>query len=236
MIKYLDRKNHYFPDKKFDIILSPAFYWIKKVEINLPEYKLRKMASSFFDGELPEGEYEYFIKNGFVIAYDKKFITDYLVSHGANLSNVNKVYFAQFELGDMLPVIDDIVLCTPTQTIDINKIGKLSKNYTYFHSISLDTRELNIILISMIIFTIINLANVTFLKLKNGELINNISQIGDKYKLPATSYQLEAELAKYRDIFNTQLELRRKLYKITRQNRVVNKIVVKKKKIDVEYK
>jgi len=236
LVKYLDKKNNHFPDKKFDIILSPAFYWIKKIEINLPEYKLRKMASSFFDGELPDGEYEYFIKNGFVMAYDKKLITDYLVKNRVNLSNVNKLYFAQFELGGILPTIDDIVLCTPAQTIDINKIGKLSKNYTYFNSISLDTRELNIILVSMILFTIINLLNVAFLKFKNGDLINKMKQIESEYKLPATSYQLEAELTKYRDIFNTQLELRKKLYKITRQNRRVNRITINKKKIDVEYK
>ena len=236
MIKYLDRKNHYFPDKKFDIILSPAFYWIKKVEINLPEYKLRKMASSFFDGELPEGDYEYFVKNGFVIAYDKKMIKEYLLENGVNISNVNKLYFAQFELKNILPTIDEIVLCMPSQTVDISEIKKLSKHYTYFNSISLDSRELNIILISMIIFTIINIGNLGFLKFKNSELLSQIENINSEYNLPATSYQLDAELSKYREIFNTQLELRKKLYKITRQNRRVNRITIHKKKIDVEYK
>ena len=236
MVKYLDKKDNNFPNKKFDIILSPAFYWIKKIEINLPEYKLRKMASSFFDGELPDGDYEYFVKNGFVIAYDKKMIKEYLLENGVNISNVNKLYFAQFELKNILPTIDEIVLCMPSQTVDISEIKKLSKHYTYFNSISLDSRELNIILISMIIFTIINIGNLGFLKFKNSELLSQIENINSEYNLPATSYQLEAELSKYREIFNTQLELRKKLYKITRQNRRVNRITINKKKIDVEYK
>jgi len=236
LVKYLDKKDNNFPNKKFDIILSPAFYWIKKIEINLPEYKLRKMASSFFDGELPDGDYEYFVKNGFVIAYDKKMIKEYLLANGVNISNVNKLYFAQFELKNILPTIDEIVLCMPSQTVDISEIKKLSKYYTYFNSISLDSRELNIILISTIVFTIINIGNLGFLKFKNSEVLSQIENINSEYNLPATSYQLEAELSKYKEIFNTQLELRKKLYKITRQNRRVNRITINKKKIDVEYK
>jgi hypothetical protein len=235
-IKYLDKRNHNFPDDKFDILLSPAFYWIKKVDVNLPDYKIKKIADSFFEGELPKGEFEFYIKNGFIIAYSKEDIKNYLEKHNVNISNVNKIYFAQFELRGVLPTFDDIVLCTPTQKIDTTKIEKLTKNYVHFNSISLETRDINFIIISLIVLTVVNLANVGFLSSKYSTLLNEISKIYNKYNLPATSYQLEAELEKYKNINDTQTELRNKIYKITKQHKKVEKIEIDNNKIKVEYK
>jgi len=236
-IKYLDKRNHTFPNDKFNILLSPAFYWIKKVDVNLPDYKIKRMADSFFEGELPkEGKFDFFVKNGFIIAYSKDNIKHYLEKYNVNISNVNKIYFAQFELQGILPTFDDIVLCTPTQKIETSKINKLTKNYVHFNSVSLETGDISFVIVSLMVLTLINLANTGFLSSKYSTLLNEISEIHNKYNLPATSYQLEAELEKYKNINDTQIELRNKIYKITKQHKKVEKIEIDNNKIKVEYK
>jgi len=47
-------------DAKSDIILSPEFYWVKKVSLNVKfTNEVKKMAPSIFEGILPNGEFEY---------------------------------------------------------------------------------------------------------------------------------------------------------------------------------
>jgi len=93
----------------YSLILSPQFYWIKRVKLPVKsEYKAKKLAPSVFEGSLPEGEtYFYDVKyekdrdTFIVIAYSKEYIYKSVKEKFSSKAHIKGIYFAQYELEDL---------------------------------------------------------------------------------------------------------------------------------------
>lgn len=91
----------------FDVILSPQFYWVKRV--SLPVKRLsdaKRLAESVFEGSLPKGSYSYEVSkvdNGdfILIAYDREAISDVLKHYFTDRAKVQSLYFAQHACADI---------------------------------------------------------------------------------------------------------------------------------------
>jgi len=93
-------------EEKFDLILSPAFYWCKKERVGVKSAaSAKKIAQSVFDGNIPEGDYKYFVrKNGeagefLFFAYDEDAVVEELTRLEIPLNRIHAIYFAQSEFG-----------------------------------------------------------------------------------------------------------------------------------------
>ncbi len=87
---------------RYDVILSPQFYWVKKVTLPVKrEGEAKKLAESVFEGSLPRGHYSYEVRKAadgdfIIIAYDRQAISDALQHYLTQDARVNHVYLSQF--------------------------------------------------------------------------------------------------------------------------------------------
>ena len=97
--------QHAVPQKEgtFDVVLSPQFYWVKKVSLPVKRAgEAKKLAESVFEGSLPEGVYSYeVIPAGdgefILIAYNRDEIAQKLGTFFTDNAKVQSVRFAQYE-------------------------------------------------------------------------------------------------------------------------------------------
>jgi hypothetical protein len=206
--------NIVFYTKEFDekitspvvVILSPQFYWIKKIEIPIKSlFQAKKIAQNLFDldeekykfGAFKAGEsyYAYAIDKNLRLKIDKKYI--------------KSIYLAQSELYSYecinvdekhsIKKINDLLFCFPKEESseckdvkEVLKEIKLSKN-----SISLDTVNIEKSTLVLIFLTFL-IANVSFFaagfmyKNYNSELEAQKTGYAEKHGLPSTSYQLNS--------------------------------------------
>jgi len=90
----------------YDVILSPEFYWVKKVELPVKKISAaRKLAESIFEGSLPDGEFAYEVSKAgddfVIIAYDKEGISKEIAEKFTKDAKVSSIYFAQNEFADL---------------------------------------------------------------------------------------------------------------------------------------
>jgi hypothetical protein len=90
----------------YDVILSPEFYWVKKVELPVKKVSAaKKLAESIFEGSLPSGEFAYDVSKAgdefIIIAYDKDSISKTITQKFTKEAKVNSIYFAQNEFADL---------------------------------------------------------------------------------------------------------------------------------------
>lgn len=225
---YLNKETTYFPKEIFDIILSPSFYWIKKESLSFSKAKKLSIAPSLFEGELPEGKYDYYVKDDIFIAFDRSKIKLFLEEKGVNLSKVRRLYFAEFECQESLTEIGGLHFQLPDTKIDQENISIKTKKFVPFHSVDKNLKAVPI-LISFGVFTLLNA--VTFFGYSTTEIEKEIEKIKTKYKLPQTTYQLISEVARYKDIEEEQMGIRDKLYKLTRKRKNYEKVVIENRKI-----
>ena len=88
--------------KKFDIILSPKMYWVKKMPLPLSSVReVTKLLPSIFEDSLPPGNYSYYAyksENEFILfAYEDKKILELILKQGISSSDIATVRFAQSE-------------------------------------------------------------------------------------------------------------------------------------------
>ena len=96
---------------KVVLILSPEFYWIKKIEFDVKNIKsAKKIAPSLFEGSLPHNNFEFKIlkqkRDFFAIAYDPEEIKEAIKKSGLLGDNVKRVYFAQKEFENINECIE----------------------------------------------------------------------------------------------------------------------------------
>jgi len=184
-------------NENVNIILSPQFYWIKKIDIPLKSLRTaKKIAKNMF--KLDEKEY-----NFFALKIDNEF---YAIAIEKNLNlkidkkYIKNIYIAQSELKDfecidankcILKKVDGILFCfkdkCKNKIDDILQNIKLSNNkINLFHTIEVDKKSF--LLINLSIFFI----SIYFLI--NGLLYKN-SNININYgNLPHTTFQLKSIL------------------------------------------
>ncbi|RRS31378.1 MAG: hypothetical protein P794_04125 [Epsilonproteobacteria bacterium (ex Lamellibrachia satsuma)] len=127
--------NHIALSHSVNIMLTPQFYTLKKVELPVKYlYQAKKIAPSLFDGLLDEsGTYDYLVykedDQWVFIAYNSELIKNFLLSKGINPEQVSKIFFAQQALSsftapillgknEALVVVDNTVVLVPKAVLE----------------------------------------------------------------------------------------------------------------------
>jgi len=231
----------------YDLILSPMFYWVKKVE--LPVKKLsaaKKLAESIYEGSLPEGDFAYDVsKVGdefIIIAYDKETISKEISKKFIKNAKVNSVYFAQNEFSDLkaccgidkvnsLVNLDGLIMQVPRLCTESKKeVGAYLKDKKLSNKrISLGSLESSVISskeVYMLAAGVAFLFSSFVLDWFNYSSATTLlderrSEIVSKYKLPQTSIQLNSIKKTLTKTFNVQKKIRDEVF-------VFNSISLKK--------
>jgi len=87
-------------EQDINIILSPSFYWVKKIFLPLRrERDVKKLLPSIFEDILPEGNYSYAVykKEEYFLAfaYEDRKILEFLAARGVSMAHVGNICFAQ---------------------------------------------------------------------------------------------------------------------------------------------
>ena len=245
------KKETFFITKNFDkpivsksnLILSPEFYWTKRVTLNVNfSYEVKKMAPSLFDGMLPSGDFEYMVfkisKNDYIVtAYNLDDIKENLKKLGISISFVDKIYLAQSEfLGNDISLkvnetcglvsLDGVLVYTCLNFIDsdillesVIKNKKLTKNYIYskqLQNIKIEPKQLNMLIwIVLLLNSVVILDIVKTYKSKNQLQVQKEDFI-EKNNLPQTSFELKSMQDELQSIDKKQNDLRESIYYINK--------------------
>ena len=206
-------------NESVNIILSPQFYWIKKIDIPLKSIKeAKKIAQNYFD---LEGDYIFDaikIENQFfVVAIDKN------IDLKIDKKYINSIRIAQSELYQydtinldnnyQLKKIEDILFCFPNNTPNAPHINDILKNLQLskykidlFDTIKLDNSSIYLLSISfLLIFSILSSLIYIYKKPIN---FNDLKQ----YNLPLTKIQLDSILTNLKKIKIKTDKLKKDLY------------------------
>ncbi len=232
-------------EERVDVILSPQFYWIKK--ITLPLKKLsdaKSLAKTLFNLKEEEylfgafkieGEfYAYAIKKKLNLKIDKKFI--------------NNIYLAQTELyqydkieispNHSIQKIEGLLFCFPNNNIDkkekiphietiLNEL-KLSKNrVAIFDSIEIDKKS---IISAIAVFLLLNLSfMIKIYNNKSGieELEVKKEEFIKRYNLPSTTFQIESILNSLISVEKKQNLIRKKLEQLSKRGEKITYLAYK---------
>ena len=239
---FVSKSDKFVRGSSYSVILSPEFYWSKKVK--LPVKKLsgaKKLAPSIYDGSLPNGEYSYEVRKAgdefIIIAYDKSKISAQLEKNFPAKSDIKEIYFAQDALGSIkectsindsaaLSNMDGIIIqvprkCTNTTSMITDHLDKavLGKNKIKLSASSnelLGRRDL------MIAASVLGLLFLSFLtqyivyKKELSSLDDKRAQIVKENGLPATMIQLKSIKKSLGKKFTTQKALRDTLQSLSK--------------------
>jgi len=246
-----EKRDSFFITKNFDkkitkksnLILSPEFYWVKRVSLNVNfVYEVKKMAPSLFDGMLPNGEFKFLVfkveKNSFiVIAYDIDSIKKTLITLGIDIDLVEKVYLAQSEfVGSNLALrvsdtcgivmLDGVVVYTCLDFIDTNisvddaiKEKKLTNNYIYSYGqqkINIEPKHLTLLLWILFFLNLIFVLDIVKLNSNNNQLLLQKENFIQENSLPQTSFQLKSIQDELKLVDKTQIDLREDIHYLSK--------------------
>ena len=226
----------------YTLILSPEFYWTKKVTLPVKKEKeALKLAPSVYEGFLPEGNFSYEVrKEGddfIMIAYDKKKIASELEKVIPYKGDIAALYFAQDALGEVdeciavndkiaLSNMDDVLMqipraCTNTEVT----LDEMLQNVTLTkHKVTLSSLD-NELLSTRDIILVASLFGMLFLsflseyvvyKKATSALDTQRASIIKENDLPRTSVQLKSIKKSLVKKFDTQKNLREALFAISK--------------------
>jgi hypothetical protein len=214
----------------YNIILSPEFYWVKKVSLPLKYLRdVKRLLPSLFEDILPQGEYSYSVyREGdeyVAFAYEDRAILKLLEEKGYNVQMLHEVYFIQALLGKKQTPLrineqtsllqkDEIWVALPTQWVQEGKpleITQLTlregvRLSTFTHII--DTTLLLKTTSLLTLFALVFFIQSYFIYQENGKLQEQKQQIFTEYKLKATTMQNEAMLKSYKQLHERQIAIR----------------------------
>ena len=217
----------------YDVILSPAFYWVKKESLPVKHLRdVKKLLPSIFEDFLPEGHFSYYAykkEDDFILyAYNDKEILEKLEAIGIKASQINKLYFAQSELENLehpicfeekaLFVKDGLVVQLPSCMLEDSGDLNLQEHTFSKHSIALaryshiaDNSSIMKIVAFIAIFMLIFSAEWFMVASKTSEIEDASMQIFEKYRLKSTRFQNEAIFKKLNKTYKAQIKLREQL-------------------------
>jgi len=220
-----------------NIILSPEYYWIKKIHLPVSNlYQAKKYAPAVFEGHLPSGaDYDYVLlraktKNEFiVIAYSKAIILNALKKQVNDITQIKGIYWSQVELSDLqtsvnidahgcLSKIDEMILylpkpCEKSQESLYDMISKssLSQNYLKLNTLndeSIPKLYAYKLIASMLFFITAFGLDIAVHQYKINKASRRISQIKEEYHMPKTSMELKSIQSRLAKIDKQQKDLR----------------------------
>ena len=214
-----------------NIVLSPALYWVKKVDLPIKTLRaLKKILPSLFEDTLPEGNYNYTaMKDGehfIAFAYEDAKIIALLQRYGIALSQIKGVYFAQNEFRGLTPMQlndkevlveqDGVVVIAPktfvadeAQPLELQNLKLSSFSITlqnYSHIVDKTTLYKIAFVLGMFIAVVYGEYFITHYKVT--QLQEAKQKLFSEYKLLPTMMQNKAVLQKYKKRFERQSKLR----------------------------
>ncbi|MGE4419524.1 MAG: hypothetical protein AB7D38_06795 [Sulfurimonas sp.] len=227
----LEPKN---TEQNVNIILSPSFYWVKKIFLPLKRARdVKKLLPSIFEEILPEGNYSYAVykKEEYFLAfaYEDREILEFLAKRGISVAHVANICFAQtfFSEADLplriskertLVMQDGIVVMVPSSwqisakefSLDDRNFPKQTITLEKFNHI---VDKKNIYQIgSLLIFITFLLGIELFMVQQNrDEILSAKESIFSKYNLKPTMMQNESMAKKYSALHEQQMKFRTKI-------------------------
>ncbi len=226
----------------YSLILSPEFYWIKKVSLPVKkEREALKLAPSVFEGFLPAGEFAYEVRQGadgfIMIAYDKKQINRELEKIITHKGDIKALYFAQDALGFIsacvevndhaaLSNMDGIIIqvpraCTNTDTslnqlLEKAALGKRRVKLSSFDSELFSLADMKIVATIFGLLFFAFLSEYIAYKKATDSLDKKRVEIIERYDLPRTSIQLKSIKKSLVKKFKKQKNLRDMLFALSK--------------------
>ncbi len=241
-VVFLTKSNSLSKKGEFDIILSPEYYWVKRVELPVKnERAALKLAPSIYEGSLPSGEYAYMAqKSGdkfIIIAYNREEISNQLQKQIVLPAKIKNVYFTQNELQSIkecttvnenaaLTNMNDLIIQVPrscTNSKDtlqtmLNEMS-LSNKKVALSSLENEVIDKKDFMLAAVLASLLLGAFLV----EYGLYKNEISKVEDKrasiikkYDLPRTSIQLKSIKSTLSSTYKKQKRFRDILYSISK--------------------
>jgi hypothetical protein len=217
----------HFISKQFDksiaskskLVLSPEFYWAKRVELDVRfVYEVKKMAVSIFDGVLPSGDFEYMVfklgKGDFLlVAYSISWIKSELEKLGIDMVFVDKIYLLESLLAgkDVSLRVDDdfgivseqrVLTYAPLRllgdSVDIEGVlsgRRVLKEPIYskqFQNIRIGSKQLNYLILMALFLCMIVLFETIKLASDSRNILEQKQSFIEQNSLPQTSFQIKS--------------------------------------------
>lgn len=250
--------------EKVNIVLSPSFYWFKKEALPVKNSaQAKKILPALFDGSIPEGNYSYTAikkKDDFwIFAYDDALIARALTDAGIKSTQIKDIYFSQTEVtlfGTALRIdnqyalmsSDDCISMVPlTYTQADKELQEYFQDHVFSkHSLSVSLYQNNVIdekylyrlMVLSVACIIIYLGN--YIVLSNDLKQERIQEylLGEKYKLPATSFERKSLKSSLESKEKRQLAMREKLKELfilsLQKDEFFKKLDISEKKLSLE--
>ncbi len=209
-----------FVEGKIDIVLTPSFYWFVKKKLPVKfNFQVKEYLPSIFEEFTNTDDLSYYVikKNdlSWLFAYDDKVILESLKKNGIDISDVDKIYFAQnvfvedsavdLKNGYILVGIDGVISRIPADFVEKDSItlsdalkdkvsfkdGVVLKKYASI----VDEKIVKKIMIPLFLIVFVEATEALKVWRENKNLENSGSKIFSKYSLPPTSFQNQAILS-----------------------------------------
>jgi len=244
----------YEKGEKFNIILSPSLYWVKKIVLPVKSAReAKKLLESIFEDSLPKGHYSYTAyKSGdefLVFAYEDKKILTLLNAKGINTVDVYSIHFAQNEFSSLegatkinatqsMYLKDEVLVLAPSSWISESKELDLTSVELSKRTIKLqqfghivDNKSLYKIGAILVILALVLIVEIFVASSKKDAIVELQDEVFSKYKLQSTMFQNRSTKSKYKNIHKAQTKLREYLsYFLTMKLKSTQKITL------IEYK
>ena len=238
-ILFLHKLRRIETKEKITLILSPAYYWFQKENLNITMRQAKKIAPSIFEGTIPPGEYSYFVQkcdDGFCFyAYEEKKILKALKDAGIAPGQVKRVYAAQMVFANLKEpiMIEDLIIASEDGTVVVlpKNIAAIEAKKADLSTLQLPKKSLPVRLyasdfishrymrtVIAILLIAIFLYALEFYRYNQviKQLEAKEEAVKERYGLPPTTLQLQSILAKYEKVQKEQLALRETLAYILR--------------------
>lgn len=227
--------------KKYNVILSPSLYWVKKLSLPLKyTHEVKKILPTLFEENLPEGNYNYYVykeDDAFIcFAYEDRKILEVLEQKGISPSDVKSFFFAQTALegfddvyrvneAEVLKKEEGIFLLLPAAWYKDAKELPLERANTSKHAISLQhfSHIVRPELLYKIIAVLLAFVFVLFVELfvlgsVKESVVEESQNIFAQKGLKPTMMQNRSILSQYKSIYERQKKLRESLIALLKSN------------------
>lgn len=253
----LELKN---TEQDVNIILSPSFYWVKKIFLPLKrERDVKKLLPSIFEEILPNGIYSYAVYKEddyfLAFAYEDRKILEFLVKRGVSTAHIANICFAQtfFSEADLplritkektLVMQDGIVLMVPSSWqmsakefyLDDRAFPKQTIVLEKFNHI-VDKKNIYQIVFILIFIALLLGVELFMVQQNRDEILLEKETLFSKHNLKPTMMQNESMAKRYNALHEQQMKFRSTIATIINlqlgQNEKINSISYKDRNIHV---
>ncbi len=222
---FLSSNSKFFESGKVNIIISPEFYWVRKLEIPVKNQKQAKMIlPTIFEDVVEQNTQElvYQVKKlddkvYLAFAFDNNKIFEAIKKSGINISNIQALYFAQiecskfenFSIGEdnFIYTKDDILVKLPKglsletnsieQSLSDIELSSFVVDIKFYNSSILNSKNLNFIYGFFVILALVNFIKYFSYTSEYNQIENEMTKLSKNSNLPKSRIQTNSIIKKY---------------------------------------